>query len=406
MFNRCITFFEKNNVFYSFPITSMKLVFVTNLVHHHQTPVADEFYKKLGDDYKYITTEPMPEWLIRGGYDPTINKPYIVRAYESVEMQEYALKLSNEADVVIIGSAPEFYVKNRIKKGKITFRYSERWFKNRKWYMSGPKAWIHYLKCHIIHWNKPLFMLAASAYTCRDVNAIGAYFGKVFKWGYFTRVDEFPLEACKKLDASSEESAPHIMWCARFLRLKHPEMPVKLAKRLKDNGYDFHIDMFGSGEELSSTKQLAKSLDVNDKVSFCGNLPNEEILEQMRQHEIFLFTSDRNEGWGAVLNESMSNGCAVVASNLIGSVPFLIQDGKNGMIFMSEDLDSLEKKVLYLLNNPSKRIEIAKNAIFSMRNIWSPKNAAKNFFELVEAIKTKNRELIPEDGPCSRAERI
>lgn len=189
-------------------------------------------------------------------------------------------------------------------------------------------------------------------------------------------------------------------------RLKHPEMPVKLAKRLKDNGYDFHIDMFGSGEELSSTKQLAKSLDVNDKVSFCGNLPNEEILEQMRQHEIFLFTSDRNEGWGAVLNESMSNGCAVVASNLIGSVPFLIQDGKNGMIFMSEDLDSLEKKVLYLLNNPSKRIEIAKNAIFSMRNIWSPKNAAKNFFELVEAIKTKNRELIPEDGPCSRAERI
>lgn len=384
----------------------MKLVFVTNLVHHHQTPVADEFYKKLGDDYKYITTEPMPEWLIRGGYDPTINKPYIVRAYESVEMQEYALKLSNEADVVIIGSAPEFYVKNRIKKGKITFRYSERWFKNRKWYMSGPKAWIHYLKCHIIHWNKPLFMLAASAYTCRDVNAIGAYCGKVFKWGYFTRVDEFPLEACKKLDASSEESAPHIMWCARFLRWKHPEMPVKLAKRLKDNGYDFHIDMFGSGEELSSTKQLAKSLDVNDKVSFCGNLPNEEILEQMRQHEIFLFTSDRNEGWGAVLNESMSNGCAVVASNLIGSVPFLIQDGKNGMIFMSEDLDSLEKKVLYLLNNPSKRIEIAKNAIFSMRNIWSPKNAAKNFFELVEAIKTKNRELIPEDGPCSRAERI
>lgn len=384
----------------------MKLVFVTNLVHHHQTPVADEFYKKLGDDYKYICTEPMPEWLIRGGYDPTIDRPYIVRAYESVEMQEYALKLANNADVVIIGSAPEYYVKSRIKQGKITFRYSERWFKNRKWYLSGPKAWAHYLKCHIIHWNKPLFMLAASAYTCRDVNAIGAYFGKVFKWGYFTRVDDFSLEASKKLDASSEESAPHIMWCARFLRLKHPEMPVKLAKRLKDKGYDFHIDMFGSGEELSSTKQLAKSLDVNDKVSFCGNLPNEEILEQMRQHEIFLFTSDRNEGWGAVLNESMSNGCAVVASNLIGSVPFLIQDGKNGMIFMSEDLDSLEQKVLYLLNNPSKRIEIAKNAIFSMRNIWSPKNAAKNFFELVEAIKTKNRELIPEDGPCSRAERI
>lgn len=384
----------------------MKLVFVTNLVHHHQTPVADEFYNLLGDDYKYISTEPMPEWLIKGGYDPTINRPYIIRAYESDETLKYAQKLADEADVVIIGSAPEYYVTNRIKKGKITFRYSERWFKDRRWYLSGPKAWINYFKCHIIHWKKPLYMLAASAYTCRDVNAIGAYFGKVFKWGYFTRVDDFPLEACKKLDASSGESAPHIMWCARFLRWKHPELPVMLAKRLKDKGYNFHIDMYGSGEELNATMQLAQNLAVDDKVSFCGNLPNEEILNQMRQHEIFLFTSDRNEGWGAVLNESMSNGCAVVASNLIGSVPFLIQDGNNGLIFKSENIDSLEKNVMYLLDNPSRRVELAKNAILTMRSVWSPKNASKSFFELVEALTTKNSALIPKNGPCSKAERI
>ena len=384
----------------------MKLVFVTNLVHHHQTPLANEFYKLLGDDYKYICTEPMPEWLIKGGYDPSINRPYIVRAYESTEALNYALRLANEADVVIIGSAPEYYVTKRIKESKVTFRYSERWFKNRRWYLSGPKAWMNYFKCHIIHWNKPLYMLAASAYTCRDVNAIGAYLGKVFKWGYFTRVDDFPLEACKKLDASSEESTPHIMWCARFLRWKHPELPVMLARRLKDKGYKFQIDMYGSGEELDAIKQLAKNLAVDDKVSFCGNFPNEDILNQMRQHEIFLFTSDRNEGWGAVLNESMSNGCAVVASDLIGSVPFLIKDEKNGMIFKSEDIDSLEKNVIYLLDNPSRRKEIAINAILTMRNIWSPENAAKSFFELVEALRNKNSSLIPKEGPCSKAERI
>ena len=121
-------------------------------------------------------------------------------------------------------------------------------------------------------------------------------------------------------------------------RLKHPELPVMLAKRLKDKGYNFHLDMYGRGDELYPTQQLVKSLALNDNVSFYGSLPNEEILKEMRKHEIFLFTSDRNEGWGAVLNESMSNGCAVVASNLIGSVPFLIQDGENGMVFKSGDL--------------------------------------------------------------------
>lgn len=384
----------------------MKLVFVTNLVHHHQIPLADEFYKLLGDEYKYISTEPMPEWLIKGGYDPSISRPYVVRAYENEEEKRQAMQLANDADVVIIGSAPEDYVRERIKAGKLTFRYSERWFKSRPWFLSGPRAWYNFWHDHIRYRNKPLYMLAASAYTRKDVNAVGAYKNKVFKWGYFTKVEDFPLEASANFNASSEEIDVHLMWCARFLRLKHPELPIQLAKRLKNKNYKFIIDMYGSGEKLDSIKELARKLDVMDVVRFQGNLPNDEILKQMRRHEIFLFTSDRNEGWGAVLNESMSNGCAVVASNLIGSVPFLIQNGKNGLVFKSEDIDSLEKNVTYLLDNPSRRIEIAKNAILTMRSVWSPKNASKSFFELVEALTTKNRLLIPKDGPCSKAERI
>ena len=40
-------------------------------------------------------------------------------------------------------------------------------------------------------------------------------------------------------------------------------------------------------------------------------------------HIFLLFTSDRNEG--AALNESMNSGCAVVASDAIGSVPYLMR---------------------------------------------------------------------------------
>lgn len=185
-------------------------------------------------------------------------------------------------------------------------------------------------------------------------------------------------------------------------RLKHPELPVMLAKRLKDKGYNFHLDMYGRGDELYPTQQLVKSLAINDNVSFYGSLPNEEILKEMRKHEIFLFTSDRNEGWGAVLNESMSNGCAVVASNLIGSVPFLIQDGENGMVFKSGDLDSLTQKVCYLLDNPTERLEMAKKAIHTMREVWSPANAAKRFVELAHKLLAGEITSYT-DGPCSKA---
>lgn len=37
---------------------------------------------------------------------------------------------------------------------------------------------------------------------------------------------------------------------------------------------------------------------MTDVVHFCGSRPNEELMSDMQKHEIFLFTSDRNEGWG------------------------------------------------------------------------------------------------------------
>lgn len=122
----------------------------------------------------------------------------------------------------------------------------------------------------------------------------------------------------------------------------------------------------------------------------------------MRNHQIFLFTSDRNEGWGAVLNESMSNGCAVVASDLIGSAPFLIEDGVNGLLFKSENVDSLYAKVKMLLDNPTLTENMAENAILTMRNTWSPKIAAERFIKL--ASNLSNGEDTPfENGPCSKA---
>lgn len=375
---------------------------LSNFINHHQTPVADELYNMPSVEYWFIETEALPEEQRNLGYSDLSGRPYVISSYKSTEKRQQAISLINDADVVIVGAAPEEMVLERLRNNKLTFRYSERLFKKRPWYFPDPRVWMELLKKHIRYKYKSLYMLAASAYTANDVYAIGAYKNKVYKWGYFTRVDEFPLEACENLDASSGESVPHIMWCARFLRLKHPELPVMLAKRLKDKGYNFHLDMYGRGEELYPTQQLVKSLAINDNVSFYGSLPNEEILKEMRKHEIFLFTSDRNEGWGAVLNESMSNGCAVVASNLIGSVPFLIQDGENGMVFKSGDLDSLTQKVCYLLDNPTERLEMAKKAIHTMRVIWSPANAAKRFVELAHKLLADEITSYT-DGPCSKA---
>ena len=380
----------------------MTLTFLTNLVNHHQINVADELYERLGNNYVYVAFEPLPDWLKKGGY-AEFNRPYILRAYESLDNQKSAQELADNSDVVIIGSAPESLVAKRLQQNKITFHYSERWFKTGYRSLLSPRAWYFFYKNHIQYRKKRSYMLCASAFTASDVHKMGAYPHKCFKWGYFTKVDE-ALDIESVLQKKRDEPVK-IMWCARFLKLKHPELPVRLAYSLKSRGYNFEINLYGSGEEYDAVKGLIASLQVADRVTLKGNLPNDQILQAMQAHHIFLFTSDRNEGWGAVLNEAMSNGCTVVGSDEIGSVPFLVQEGVNGCIFRSRSLESLQEKVEYLINNRNICEQYAREAYVAMRDCWSPRKAAERLMELINVIQEGGFSRYKvEEGPCSWAE--
>ena len=107
----------------------MKLAFLTSMVHHHQLPLADEFYKILGKEYCYIATQPLPDWLIKGGYDPTLDRPYIIRTYLGEEQMIQARHIIDNCTIVIVGEAPDDWTYQRKKDNKITFHYNERWLK-------------------------------------------------------------------------------------------------------------------------------------------------------------------------------------------------------------------------------------------------------------------------------------
>ena len=375
------------------------LIFLTNQVNHHQIYVADEFYKVLGSKYRYIATEPTLQEFIASGY-PELDRPYITRAYlPGIDMDAIQNDIDN-ADVVIIGSAPDSYVKSRLNQNKITFHYSERWFKKISYHIFSPRLWKYIYEYHFKFRNFRSYMLCASAFTSKDVNSVFCYPHKCFKWGYFPKVDELDID--KILLSKHQDNIVKIMWCARFLKWKHPELPVKLAKILKRKHYNIKINMFGNGPEHEHIAKLIQKYNIGDIVRLCGNQPNEMLLKTYREHHIFIFTSDRNEGWGAVLNEAMSNGCAVVASDKIGSAPFLINDGENGFLFKSENLRSLTEKVEKLIYDIELREKFSKNAYYTMRDVWSPENAAYRFLTLSNSIINGFDNRIFNEGPCSK----
>ena len=378
----------------------MKLVFLSNYFNHHQEPVSKAFSDLLGGEYRFIATKPFPKQRLEIGYQDMNEKyPWILRAYESEEEKQRAIKIINEADVVILGSADNFYIQERLKQKKIVFRYSERIYKDdEKSYKFLIRYFLHKIKFRNY---KNQYVLCASAYTPYDFSRSRAFLNKTYKWGYFPETIKYP-SIDELLDKKEENS---ILWVGRFLSWKHPEYAVLLAKRLKDDGYKAKIKILGAGELEGKLKSDADKFGVNDYVEFLGSVPSDKVRSFMEKAQIFLFTSNKHEGWGAVLNEAMNSGCAVVASHACGSVPYLAVDKENALVFQSENFEDFYNKAKTLLIDQKLRRSIQKEAYLTIQNEWNAFVAVRKFVSLYEKIKEGNFDG-ESTGVCSKAEII
>ena len=379
------------------------IVFFSNFLNHHQVPVADELYRLTGGRYVFVETIAMPESFRKNGYPTYDDKPYLLKAYESESKHAEAVLIATKAKVAVFAGYESLpYQRLRKKKDILSFSMSERFFKKGLLNLLSPRLlaeiWYYFIEFR----NKTTYKLCCSAYTASDLNKILMYKDRCYKWGYFTGINDFSEQETETVTKQNRNNTPTILWCARFISWKHPEYVVHLARMLKDAGYFVKIDMIGEGIEEKNISKMCKSLGVEDMVTLLGSMPNKKVLQQMREHDMFLFTSDRNEGWGAALNEAMSSGCAVVASDEIGAVPFLVKDGANGFTFKSKNLNSLYEKVVTLIDNPEKRKAMAIQAYNDMQNIWSPKIAARNLLQLIDDLQNGRDSSITE-GPCSKA---
>ena len=380
-----------------------KLVFVSNYFNHHQKSLAEEFVKIFGDDYAFIAMTPFNQKRLAIGYKDMNQAPFVLRAYESPEAWQEARRLIDESECVIVGGMPVSVVSSRLALGKLTFMQSERFFKGPLWKdivrfvkysrYSGGRVQARYPKAKF-------YLLCASAFAARDYNICGLFRGKAYRWGYFPEVKRY--EDIDDMISRKEKGS--ILWAGRFLALKHPELAVRLAENLRAQGKSFRLKIIGSGEKQDSIAQMIAAKSLNDCVELTGALPVEEVRTEMEKASIFLFTSDRHEGWGAVANEAMNSGCVLVAADKIGSVPYLVKDGKNGIVFRDRSIADLTEKVSALLDEPARMRELGRAAYETVSGEWSAQTAAKRFVELAERLRASEGSVsLWEDGPGSVA---
>lgn len=363
----------------------MKVTFVSNYINHHQIPFCEAMYKRLSDDFKFIQTEVMEEERVRMGWGADFTKLPWLRLY--YEQEAECKDLIASSDVVLFGGVDEeSYITERLGAGRLVVRLSERIYKSGQWKAVSPRGLRKKYIDHTQYRKKNVYLLCYGGYVSSDFNIVKAYPDKMFRWGYFPQVIEYDIEALlgEKEKKRKEEGKVSLLWAGRFIDWKHPEYAIRAAEKLKQEGYAFTLTMVGGGEMEEQLRAQAKAAGLKDEVQFVGFKKPTEVRTYMEQADVFLFTSDYKEGWGAVLNESMNSGCAVVANCAIGAVPFLVAHGKNGLIYPNKKWEIFYKQITDLLNMPNNISSLGREAYYTILKEWNGEVAAEKLLPMLQ----------------------
>ena len=379
----------------------MKIAFISNYFNHHQQELSFFLNKELSNEFRFIETKKMREDRKKLGYKEITNCEYVLDLSSEKLYAKNILKILSAFDILIVGSCDEKYVNYKLKKMKLIFRYTERPLKN------GNEVFKYiprFIRWHILNLSKKnSYVLCASAYTAADYSKFFLFKDKTLKWGYFPSFKRYSeIE-----DLIKNKQTNEIMWCGRLIDWKHPDDVLEIARRLKKEGLNFKIKIIGNGPLEEKMKLMIEENNLHEYIYMLGSMSTERVRKEMEKSAIYLLTSDFKEGWGAVLNEAMNSGCAVIASHAAGSVPFLIKNGVNGFVYESGQKDELYEKTKQLLLDLNLQKRLGRKAYETIANEWNAEIAAKRLIEVSKLLLNhKEVTTLYESGPCSRAEII
>jgi glycosyltransferase involved in cell wall biosynthesis len=126
---------------------------------------------------------------------------------------------------------------------------------------------------------------------------------------------------------------------------------------------DWRFRHIGGGPELPQLKAMAAALQIADRITWQGALPQDQVLAAYRAADLFVLASRITEdgdrdGLPNVLMEAQSQAVPVIAPDISG-VPELIRHGETGWLVPTQNPAALSEAIALLLSDPARRQALA-----------------------------------------------
>ena len=362
----------------------MRACLLTDIISPHQMPLARQVAARLGaDNFRYISTVAPDAGRWQQGWFGGETPAWVVENWRGGEQSQTAAEWARSADVVLCGLRDLALFRQRAAAGRPTFYMSERWFKP----PLGAGRLLHprFLRMALafrrLARSPHLHYLAMGRLAAADMRRLGAFRNRTWLWGYFV---DGPAEPRPALPAGPRPL--EILCAGRMLRLKRLDLLVDVLAQLAREGRDCRLRLIGGGVREAHLRAQVRRLGIEERVTFQSFVPIQEVRGWMRKADVYVLPSNGQEGWGTVVNEAMSEGCAVLVSNATGVGATLLTHESNGLLFRSGCAVDLACQLRRLCDDADLRRRIAAAGRECMEREWSPAVAAERLLALGEAL--------------------
>ena len=137
---------------------------------------------------------------------------------------------------------------------------------------------------------------------------------------------------------------------------------IKAFQLVVDRNADkeLRLEIVGTGPDHEKLEQLAKSLEIADKVHFIGQVENSSLPSYYNRFLVAVSASVWNsESFGVVAVEAMACECPVVTSDADGFTE-VVKDGETGFIVPKKDVEKTAEAIQKFIDHPELRDEMGR----------------------------------------------
>lgn len=166
------------------------------------------------------------------------------------------------------------------------------------------------------------------------------------------------------------------------------DLLLKAWAKVMPTSEDWELCIVGDsqGEGLDYLKSICKELNIQSSVRFPGFTDN--IQHYYQSASIFVLSS-RYEGFGLVLIEAMSQGCACVACDYKGRQREIIRNDEEGLVCKADSVDDLVVAITSLISNSGQLTSMREKSVMRSKDFMID-IIMKKWEEILEPIRQKH----------------